>query len=69
MKVLAISQFYEPDITAAAFRISETVTHLVDLGYDITVITSTPHKSDVADYLKYDDSRELKKVRARCLVY
>lgn len=49
MKILAVSQFYTPDITAAAFRISETVDHLRDLNNDVQVITTFPHKSDNPD--------------------
>ena len=45
MKVLIISQYYKPDITAAAFRISETVSGLKEKNIDVHVITSTPHKS------------------------
>lgn len=46
MKILVVSQFYTPDITAAAFRISETVDHLRDLDVDVQVVTTFPHKSD-----------------------
>jgi glycosyltransferase involved in cell wall biosynthesis len=44
MKVLAVSQFYTPDITAAAFRISETVSHLREMDNEIEVVTTFPHK-------------------------
>jgi len=49
MKILAVSQFYTPDITAAAFRISETVGHLREIGNDVEVVTTFPHKSDHAE--------------------
>jgi len=45
MKILAVSQFYTPDITAAAFRISESVGYLREFGHDVEVVTSFPHKS------------------------
>lgn len=45
MRILVISQFYSPDITAAAFRIKETVDLLKEAGHDVRVITAEPHKS------------------------
>jgi len=48
MRVLVISQYYQPDITAAANRISETVSILAELENRVTVITTMPHKSDVS---------------------
>ena len=48
MKVLIISQYFTPDITAAAFRMSETVSGLEQKGVEVHVITSTPHKSNLA---------------------
>lgn len=47
MRILAISQFYTPDITAAAFRVSETVDYLREMGHEVQVVTTYPHKSDV----------------------
>lgn len=44
MRILVISQFYSPDITAAAFRIQESVDLLRSSGHDVRVITSHPHK-------------------------
>ena len=44
MRILVISQFYTPDITAAAFRISETVDFLKQQGNEVRVITTHPHK-------------------------
>jgi glycosyltransferase involved in cell wall biosynthesis len=46
MKILAISQFYTPDITAAAFRIAETIGHLRAMDNEVEVVTTFPHKSD-----------------------
>lgn len=45
MKILVISQFFAPDVTAAAFRISETVTILQRAGHAVVVVTSEPHKA------------------------
>lgn len=49
MNILVISQYYTPDITAAAFRISETVNHLDLLDHDIQVVTAFPQKSEVPE--------------------
>lgn len=48
MKLLVVSQFFSPDITAAAFRIADTVTHVADRGHEVRVITARPHKAQVA---------------------
>ena len=45
MKILVVSQYYRPDITAAAFRIAETVDILAAIGHELTVITSEPHRA------------------------
>ena len=50
-KLLVISQYFTPDITAAAYRISETVSGIVESGMDVRVITSTPHKSSTNNLL------------------
>lgn len=55
MRLLVISQYFTPDITAAAYRISETVDGLNKNGIDICVITSTPHKSNKNSNLKQDE--------------
>ncbi|KQW81321.1 hypothetical protein ASC89_05745 [Devosia sp. Root413D1] len=54
MRILIVSQFYPPDITAAAFRIGETAEILRNLGHDVKVITTEPHKSDA----KIDDETD-----------
>ena len=43
-KILIISQYYPPDITAAAFRISETAAILKDDGFSVKVLTAKPHR-------------------------
>ncbi len=44
MRILIVSQYYPPDITAAAFRIGGTVSLLRARGHEVQVITTTPHK-------------------------
>ena len=41
---MILSQYFPPDVTAAAYRISETARILKEIGHDVMVITSTPHK-------------------------
>lgn len=48
MKILCISQYFTPDVTAAAYRISESVNLLRANGHEVYVITSYPHKSEVS---------------------
>ena len=55
--ILVVSQFYHPDITAAAFRIRETAEILVALGHRVTVVTAEPHKGAVADETAVDDGQ------------
>jgi len=45
MKILILSQYFYPDITAAAFRIGETADLLLHKGHDVRVITANPHKA------------------------
>lgn len=44
MRILFLSQYYHPDITAAAFRISETAELLARNNHNVYVITAIPHK-------------------------
>lgn len=62
MKVLVISQFFRPDITAAAFRVSETCEQLIELGFDLRVITTNPHRGAVSVPHKFEASRSLIRV-------
>ncbi len=63
MRILIVSQFYHPDITAAAFRIGETAEILRNLGHDVRVITTEPHKSDAKVDEADDRSRGVLRVR------
>ncbi|RLB34481.1 MAG: hypothetical protein DRH12_17405 [Deltaproteobacteria bacterium] len=44
MKILILSQYFPPDITAAAFRVGETAEILAARGHDLIIITAQPHK-------------------------
>jgi glycosyltransferase involved in cell wall biosynthesis len=45
MRILFICQFFAPDITAAAFRMSDFARLLAEAGDEVCVITSNPHKA------------------------
>lgn len=49
MRICVITQFFSPDITAAAFRLTESVALLFARGQDVRVITTHPHKALAAD--------------------
>ncbi|WP_439603101.1 glycosyltransferase family 4 protein [Devosia sp.] len=63
VRILIVSQFYPPDITAAAFRIGETAELLRDLGHDVRVITAEPHKSDAQVDREADQRQGVIRVR------
>jgi len=44
-KILMISQYFSPDITAAAYRM-ESIYQILKDKYNVTVLTTTPHKSE-----------------------
>ena len=54
MNILIISQFFPPDITAAAFRIGDTATLLARSGHDVKVLAGDPHKG-TAEGVKMED--------------
>jgi colanic acid biosynthesis glycosyl transferase WcaI len=47
LRILIISQYFPPDITAAAYRIGDTAKLLRRAGHEVRVITSTPHKGGI----------------------
>lgn len=49
MKVLIVSQYFFPDITAAAFRAHDLYNFLKENGIEVDVLTTYPHKSNVED--------------------
>lgn len=49
MKILVISQYFRPDITAAAFRIADTTDLLAERGHEVAVICAVPHKASVGE--------------------
>ena len=63
MKILVISQYFYPDITAAANRIGETVDLLSKSGNEVSVITATPHKSSITNFEEFDISQDANIIR------
>jgi glycosyltransferase involved in cell wall biosynthesis len=55
-KILIVSQYYYPDVTAAAFRIKETADILCSKGHRVAVITAKPHKGIIHSSGKIDDA-------------
>jgi glycosyltransferase involved in cell wall biosynthesis len=47
MRILVISQYFPPDITAAAFRIGDAVEYFQRYGHEVHVLTAQPHKAVV----------------------
>jgi len=44
-RILYVCQHYPPDLTAGAFRVSETAKWLVRLGFEVSVLTARPHRA------------------------
>jgi len=56
LKVLIVTQFYYPDVTACAFRMQETATLLAEMNCEVHVIAGEPHKGQI-DGQRIDDGR------------
>jgi len=54
MKILIITQFFPPDITAAAFRLGDTASLLATAGHEVKVLAGDPHKGS-AEGVKLSD--------------
>jgi len=49
-KILFISQYFLPDLTAVSFRLYETATLLQKKGFDIQILTSRPHRDTLKNF-------------------
>lgn len=47
LKILIVTQFYHPDVTACAFRMHETAQLLSKMGCEVSVVAGVPHKGTV----------------------
>jgi glycosyltransferase involved in cell wall biosynthesis len=67
-KILIVSQYYYPDVTAAAFRIKETADILSSQGHQVTVITAKPHKGIIISSETIDNAK-VKVIRLPIIKY
>lgn len=66
-RVLLISQYFPPDLTAAAFRLYETALCLDRLGFDVTILTAQPHRSQAKPGEREEAPDALSVIRAPIL--
>lgn len=62
LRVLIVSQFYHPDVTACAFRMHETAELLSQMNCDVHVIAGEPHKGHVEGVKKCDGNIKVTRV-------
>ena len=68
LSILIISQYFSPDVTAAAYRISDTYKILRARGHRVRVITSTPHKGGLdTDAIEDIPRHEVLRVNVKAL--
>ncbi|MCK4321007.1 glycosyltransferase family 4 protein [candidate division WOR-3 bacterium] len=63
-KILFLSQYFPPDITAASFRISETANLLFLDGFSVNVLTARPHREHPISTENYKIFPLVKVIRA-----
>ena len=66
LRILFVTQFYYPDVTACAFRMHETAQLLAKLGCEVEVIAGEPHKGDLGQQI---DDGPVKVSRVRLIRY
>lgn len=62
LRILFITQFYYPDVTACAFRMHETAQLLTQMGCNVEVIAGEPHKGDLGAKI-YDGKVKVSRVK------
>jgi len=70
LKILILSQFFPPDITAAAFRLGDMSSQLAAAGHDVKVLAGEPHKASaggVIDNLPAEANLDVRRCRVRQL--
>ncbi len=65
MKLLYLSYYYKPDITAAAFRSTDFVAYLHEKGMDLRVVTTFPHKFQDQDSKGSDSEFLVKRIHLK----
>ncbi len=66
-RILIISQFYYPDVTACAFRIKETADWLAKKGCQVHIIAGEPHKGQLQQQMV--DNPQIKVTRVPLFKY
>lgn len=66
LRILFVTQFYYPDVTACAFRMHETAQLLAKLGCEVEVIAGEPHKGDLGQLI---DDGPVKVSRVKLIKY
>ncbi len=64
-KLLFLGYYFEPDITAAAFRSTDFVEYMRSRNVDVRVITSYPHKTQGNDEFKSENADLIRRIRLR----
>ncbi len=67
LKVLIVTQFYYPDVTACAFRMQETAKLLSQMGCEVHVVAGEPHKGQIEG--QQIDDGQIKVSRVKLLKY
>lgn len=60
MRILFISQYYPPEIGAASNRVGYFARHLANVGYEVSVLTSTPNYPEGKLYSGYFNKYSVK---------
>lgn len=63
LKVLFVTQFYYPDVTACAFRMHETAQIFANMGCEVHVIAGEPHKGQLDDTFINDGKVKVTRVK------
>lgn len=63
MRILIVSHYFPPDITAAAFRIGDFAKAFARAGHEIAVLTTEPHRGTAQDAAPPDPALESVRVR------
>jgi len=65
-RILLISQYFPPDITAASFRIGELARYLSNSGrFNVEVLTTTPHKSISENRQDFIEEKKVHRIKIR----
>lgn len=62
-RILLITQYYSPELTAASYRMKDMVLSLEDCGCEVTVITSFPHRVVFNKQKNIDNEKNILRLR------